>query len=116
MAIVLVVEDEVIVRMGAVEALEEAGHTVLEAESADAAILVLESRSDVEIVFSDVRMPGSIDGVRLMHVIRRRWPPIQLILTSGTPVPGLEDLPKGTHFLKKPYAHSELQSLVIDGV
>ena len=111
MAVVLVVEDELIVRMGAVDALEEAGHVVIEAENADAAIDVLERRSDIEVVFSDVRMPGSMDGLRLLHVIRRRWPPIRLILTSGTPIPTMDKLPQGTRFLSKPYAHEDLQKL-----
>lgn len=112
MAVVLVVDDELIVRMGAVDALTESGHEVVEADSADAAIAILESRADIEVVFSDVRMPGSMDGVRLLQIIRRRWPPIRLILTSGTPVPNIEDLPDGTRFLPKPYDHDELGEVV----
>lgn len=106
----LVVEDELIVRMGAVDALQDAGHTVVEAENADRAIEVLENRSDIQVVFSDVRMPGTMDGVRLLQIIKRRWPPILLILTSGTPVPDMHELPYGTPFLRKPYAHEDLQA------
>jgi CheY-like chemotaxis protein len=112
MAVILVVDDELIIRMGAIDALEEAGHHVIDAENADAAIAILERRSDIEIVFSDVRMPGTMDGIRLLHVIRMRWPPIRLILTSGTPIPGLDALPSGTRFLSKPYDHADLQRLV----
>jgi two-component system, response regulator PdtaR len=112
MAVILVVEDEQLVRMGAVDALEHEGHEVIEAENADAAIIVLESRADIEVVFSDVRMPGTMDGIRLLHVIRRRWPPIRLILTSGTPIPGMDALPVGTLFIAKPYDHSALRDLI----
>jgi CheY-like chemotaxis protein len=112
MAIILVVDDEQIVRMGAVDLLEKAGHVVIEAENADAAILILEGRTDIEVVFSDIRMPGTMDGVRLMHVIRRRWPPIRLILTSGTGAPAMDALPHGTSFLAKPYAHNALVDLM----
>jgi two-component system, response regulator PdtaR len=112
MAVILVVDDEEIVRMGAVDLLEEAGHVVIEANSADAAIIILERRTDIEIVFSDVRMPGTMDGVRLLHLIRRRWPPIRLILTSGTPVVGIDELPEGTGFIPKPYAQNALLQLI----
>jgi CheY-like chemotaxis protein len=112
MAVILVVDDETIVRMGAVDLLQEAGHTVIEADSADAAIVILEGRTDIEVVFSDVRMPGTMDGVRLMHVIRLRWPPIRLILTSGTPVPGPSELPQGTSFFPKPYDEKALVGLL----
>ena len=110
MAVILVVDDEQIVRMGAVDMLEEAGHRVIEADSADAAILILEGRDDIDIVFSDVRMPGTMDGLRLLHVIRKRWPPIRLVLTSGTPIPGLDHLPSGSRFIPKPYNNADLLS------
>jgi two-component system, response regulator PdtaR len=73
--VVLIVEDEALVRMAAVGMVEEAGFEVLEATSADEAILLLEARRDITVVFTDVEMPGSMDGLRLAHAVRGRWPP-----------------------------------------
>lgn len=108
MALVLVVDDEPLVRMNAVEMIEQAGHQVIEAASADEAIRILESRTNIDIVFSDVSMPGSMDGLRLIQIIRDRWPPIQLILTSGRALPPGAMLPSGSVFLSKPYDHDDL--------
>jgi len=81
--VVLIVEDEILVRLTAVFLLEEAGFATLEAGSADEAIKLLEARKDIQVVFTDINMPGSMDGLRLAHSIRHRWPPVQLVLTSG---------------------------------
>ena len=110
--LVLVVEDEFLVRMNAVSLLEEAGFGVLEAGSADDAIALLESRQDIRIVFTDINMPGSIDGLRLGHAIRNRWPPIELVLTSGQMLLRKEDMPERGLFLSKPYDPSELVEMV----
>jgi CheY-like chemotaxis protein len=110
--LVLVVEDEFLVRMNAVSLLEEAGFGVLEAASADDAIALLESRKDIRIVFTDINMPGSMDGLRLAHAIRNRWPPIELVLTSGQMRVRSEDMPERGHFLSKPYDPSELVEVV----
>jgi CheY-like chemotaxis protein len=103
MALVLVVDDEALVRMNAVDLMEQAGHSVIDAANADEAIRILESRADIEIVFSDVSMPGTMDGLRLLQVIRDRWPPIRLILASGKALPEGSDPPVGSVFLRKPY-------------
>jgi len=110
--LVLVVEDEFLVRMNAVSLLEEAGFGVLEASNADAAIALLESRKDIRIVFTDINMPGSMDGLRLAHAIRNRWPPIELVLTSGRMGVRNEDMPERGRFLSKPYDPSELVKMV----
>jgi CheY-like chemotaxis protein len=110
--LVLVVEDEFLVRMNALSLLEEAGFGVLEAGSADEAIAVLERRKDIRIVFTDINMPGSMDGLRLAHAIRDRWPPIQLVLTSGQMRLRNEDMPDRGRFLGKPYQSSELVRIV----
>lgn len=81
--VVLVVEDEAIIRMMAVGIVEEAGLESIEAVDADEAIGILETRTDVRILFSDIRMPGSMDGLKLASVVRDRWPAIHIILTSG---------------------------------
>jgi CheY-like chemotaxis protein len=110
--LVLVVEDEFLVRMNAVSLLEEAGFSVIEAGSADDAIALLESRQDIRIVFTDINMPGSMDGLRLAHAIRRRWPPVQLVLTSGHMRVRNDDMPEGGRFLGKPYDGTELVRMV----
>jgi len=100
---VLVVEDEPIIRMNAVAMIEDAGFDVIEASNADDAILLLESRHDIRVVFSDIEMPGSMDGLKLMHAVRERWPPVVLILASGRVTPKVEDMPTQTVFISKPY-------------
>jgi len=110
--LVLVVEDELLLRLNAVSLLEEAGFGVLEAASADDAIALLESRQDIRIVFTDINMPGSMDGLRLAHAIRNRWPPIELVITSGQLRLRKEDMPERGHFLSKPYDPSELVETV----
>ena len=106
--LVLVVEDEFLLRMHAASLLEEAGFDTLEAGSADEAIALLESRKDIRIVFTDINLPGSMDGLRLAHAIRHRWPPIELLLTSGHTRVGDDDMPDRGIFLGKPYDGGEL--------
>lgn len=102
-AIVLVVEDEALIRMHAVQMVEDAGFAALEACNADEAIEVLESRSDVQAVFTDINMSGSMDGWKLAHAIRGRWPPVHLIVTSGLCGPNGGNLPADARFIVKPY-------------
>lgn len=115
-SLVLIVEDEPLVRMLAVSFLEEAGFATLWVGSADEAVALLETRNDIRVVFADVHLPGSMDGLRLAHVIRNRWPPIELVLTSGQAKVRNEDLPERGLFIGKPYVKAELvgmmQSLV----
>ena len=73
--VVLIVEDEALVRMIAVDMIEEAGFEILEAANADEAILLLEARRDITVLFTDIEMPGSMDGLRLAQAVRGRWPP-----------------------------------------
>ena len=100
--IVLVVEEEALVRMSAVHMVEDAGYAVLQACNADEAIEILERRSDVRVVFTDFNMSGSMDGLRLVQLIRGRWPPIHLIVASGLDVQ--DKLPANGRFILKPYA------------
>jgi CheY-like chemotaxis protein len=92
-AVVLVVEDSTVIRMGAVDLVTFAGYEAIEARSADEAISILESRSDIDLVFTDVEMPGTMDGVKLCHYIRNRWPPVKLIVASGKAVLEESSLP-----------------------
>lgn len=106
---VLVVEDEPFVRMVAVEALQEAGYVTLEAGNADEAIRLLETHPEIRLVFTDVQMPGSMDGIKLAAAVRKRWPPVRLIITSARPKPMITD---DAVFLPKPYDLSSLASQV----
>ena len=106
--VVLIVEDEFLIRMDAVDMIRSAGFDVVEAENADQAILILEDRLDITVVFTDVQMPGSMDGLKLAAAIRDRWPPIRIVATSGLAKVTSDDLPAGSRFLPKPYSATEI--------
>jgi DNA-binding response OmpR family regulator len=99
---VLVVEDEALIRFTIADDLRDAGFEVFEAESADEAIAIL-VREPIRLLFTDIDMPGSMDGLRLSAVVRDRWPPVRIIVTSGKQVPASELLPEGSQFMPKPY-------------
>src|SRR6202158_2033304 len=99
---VLVVEDEMLLRMRAVDMVEDAGFTPIEAINADDALAILESRSDIELLFTDIQMPGSMDGLRLAHAAHERWPSIKIILVSGKLVPTDAEKPVHSRFFGKP--------------
>ncbi len=103
-AVILSVEDEFLIRMNAVEMIEEAGFEVVDAASADEAIAILEARLDVTVVFTDIQVPGSMDGLKLAAAVRDRWPPVKIVATSGRVKRGPSDLPQGGRFLQKPYS------------
>lgn len=101
--VVLVVEDEGLVRMAVADELMDAGFAVLEAGNADQAIRMLENHPEISILFTDIDMPGSMDGIRLAHAVRERWPPVKLVLVSGHQSPQPGALPSETAFFSKPY-------------
>ena len=100
---VLVVEDDALIRLSAVDLVTSAGFEAIEAANADEAIRILEARQDIRLVFTDVEMPGTMDGIKLAHYIKRRWPPVLLIIASGRAIVQESDLPEGTRFFPKPY-------------
>lgn len=102
LAVVLVVEDEMLLRMRAVEMVEDAGFTPVEAVDADEAVAILESRSDIALMLTDIQMPGSMDGLKLAHAVHERWPPIRIILVSGQLELTSLDIPAGSEFFGKP--------------
>jgi DNA-binding NtrC family response regulator len=106
--VVLVVEDEPLLRMMAVDLVEDAGFEAIEAANADQAVKLLETRADIRIVFTDIDMPGSMDGLLLAAAIRDRWPPIEVILTSGHVHVSEVMLPERCVFFSKPYDHTRL--------
>lgn len=107
-AVVLVVEDDVLVRMIAADILADAGFCVLEAGDAEQALLILGTRSDVQAVFTDCNMPGVIGGIWLAHLIHQRTPALGIVVTSGKMRPEPKDLPPGARFVEKPYRRAML--------
>src|SRR5258706_9862413 len=113
---VLVVEDEMLLRMRAVDIVEDAGFRSVEAVNADEALSILESRSDISLLFTDIQMPGSMDGLKLAHAVHDRWPSIKIILVSGQVKPSDAERPADSRFFGKPLAVeqmiAELQAMV----
>ena len=113
--VVLIVEDEPLLRMLAVEVVEEAGFIAIEARDADEAVVLLESRTDTTQHFY-INMPGSMDGLKLAHAVRDRSPPIKILVVFGKQQLQSSDLPSNSCFLGKPYQAAalveELRSLV----
>lgn len=101
----LIVEDEPLQRMDMIDMAESAGYEVLEAHDADHAMAILESRADVRLLMTDVDMPGGMDGLRLAAAVRRRWPPISIIVTTAGLAPAVDQLPVDAVFLPKPLNH-----------
>jgi CheY-like chemotaxis protein len=110
--VVLIVEDEFLLRMDAVDMIADAGFEVVEAGNADEAIEILESRSDITVIFTDIQMPGSMDGLKLARAVRGRWPPIKIIATSGHVHVRESDLPEGGRFLSKPYSPGQVTGVL----
>ena len=117
---VLIVEDEFLVRMDAVGFMTGYGFAMYEAGNADEAIALLELHADIRAVFTDINMPGSMDGLKLAHYVRGRWPPIKLIITSGQVRPPREVMPAGSGFIAKPYqlqkVADELRAMIGEGI
>ena len=109
---ILIVEDEVLIRQLSVDQLEMAGYDVLEAGSAAEAITILESGADITVLFTDVNMPGDLDGLELARLVHDRWPNIQLLVTSGGGRVAPGDVPDDGRFMPKPYSLNQMKALV----
>ena len=107
-SVVLVVEDDLLLRMDAVNIVRDAGFDAFEAANADEAIAILESNANIHVVFTDIQMPGSMDGLKLAKFVKDRWPPIKIMATSGLIKISGDDLPPGGRFLPKPYSPAEV--------
>src|ERR1700689_2664768 len=116
---VLVVEDEMILRMRAVDIVQDAGFNPVEAVNADQAMSILEARSDISLLFTDIQMSGSIDGLKLAHAVHDRWPSIKIILVSGQVRLSDAERPADSRFFGKPLGVEqmigELQAMVGEG-
>jgi two-component system, response regulator PdtaR len=106
--VVLVVEDDPLQRMLAVEIVKNANFVAIEACDADEAVTLLESRSDVALLFTDIEMPGSMDGLQLAHTARHRWPKIKIIVVSGRDQKSIPSLPSESCFIQKPYLRTRM--------
>jgi two-component system, response regulator PdtaR len=111
---ILIVEDEFLLRLDSAETIENAGFEVIQAANADEAIAILKARPDIHVVFTDIQMPGSMDGLKLARFVRDRWPPIKIVATSGRVMVGNDDLPDGSVFLPKPYRGAEVVATLRD--
>ena len=107
-AVILIVEDEMMLRMRAVDMVEDAGYTSLEAVDADGAVTILESRSDIALMMTDIQMPGSMDGLGLAHAVHARWPSIKIMVVSGRLKQSNIDLPADSRFFGKPLEAGEM--------
>jgi two-component system, response regulator PdtaR len=111
--VVLIVEDEFLVRTCAAEVIRDAGFEVIEASDADEAIVLLESRIDIRVVFTDIQMPGTMDGLKLAHAIRNRWPPVHILATSGYQVVQQHKMPAGCLFFPMPYSPDHIANTLL---
>ena len=105
---VLIVDDEPLLRMTAADFAEEAGYEVLEANNADEALTILGSRDDIAIIFTDIEMPGSMNGLKLAAAVKDRWPPIAIVVVSGRQAPSAAELPSGALFFAKPFQSPDI--------
>ena len=106
--VVLVVEDEMLLRMRAVDMVEDAGYLPVEAVDADEALAILQSRSDIALLFTDIQMPGSMSGLQLALAVRERWPQIKIILASGQLKLSQSEIPENSRFFGKPLDSNDM--------
>jgi DNA-binding NtrC family response regulator len=106
--IVLIVEDDMILRMRSVDIVEDAGYTPVEAVDADEALGILQSRSDIALLFTDIQMSGSMDGLQLAHAVYERWPQLKIILVSGQLKLSSAEIPRDSRFFGKPLVSGQI--------
>jgi len=114
--IVLVVEDNIMLRMRAVDIVEDAGYASVEAVDADEAFSILQSRCDIALLFTDIQMPGTMDGLQLAHAVYERWPHVKIILVSGRLKLSSAHIPRDSRFFGKPLVShqiiAEMQNMI----
>ena len=110
--VILVVEDEPLVRLFPTDFLDEAGFKVFEAVNGDEALTILQARPDVQVIISDIEMPGSMNGLELARAVHERWPGIGVVVTSGRERPGPDDLSDKVAFLARPYLPDTVIALI----
>lgn len=112
--VVLVVEDELLIRMHLVDALEIRGYALIEASTAREALEAIQCAERVDVMFTDVDMPGDMDGLTLAHRVAETWPNISIIITSGKGDLGTDRRPARSRFYPKPYVHEAIHSAIIE--
>jgi CheY-like chemotaxis protein len=111
-ALILLVDDEPMIRWIASDALEEAGYEVVAAENAAQALVLLNDRRDIALLFTDVNMPGAMDGLALAELVHQKWPAVGLVVTSGRGID--RKVPEDGTFLSKPYSLDELRQAIAE--
>jgi CheY-like chemotaxis protein len=109
---ILVVEDDLLIRFTASELLADEGFAVVTADNADEALSVLAGRRDIFMVFTDVNMPGQMNGIELAREVHARWPKVMLLVTSGREVLSDQEIPDDGRFMPKPYGAAALRQSV----
>jgi CheY-like chemotaxis protein len=109
---ILVVEDEPLLNLDISDALSAKGYEVIAVTNADDAIKALELRHDIHTIFTDINLPGSTDGLKLAAAVRDRWPPVNIIVTTGKSAPRHDDMPENSIFIAKPYRNAEVLEAV----
>ena len=110
--VILVVDDEPIIRLDAVAIIEDAGFAAFEAADAEEALEIMAAHPDVSVLFTDINMPGPFDGLELARRVHEGWPMVQLVITSGRVVPNPEEIPDHGHFVAKPYQTTAVIALL----
>lgn len=113
---ILIVEDEFLIRMLAADVATDQGYGVLEAGSSEEAVAILERDRNIGLVFTDIDMPGACDGLALAKLIKRSWPAIRVVITSGKVIPPDNDMPDDVVFLAKPYRPQELAHIFVEAL
>ena len=113
--IVLIVDDEALLRLNATDTLLRAGCRTYEAADTEEALAVLARHPEISVLFTDINMPGARDGIALAGEVHRRWPDVRVMITSGQECPSPEDMPPETQFFSKPYDLDVIARLVCDG-
>jgi CheY-like chemotaxis protein len=114
-ATVLVVEDNAILMMNAVQIVEDAGYLAVEAVNSEQALALLESNPDIAVMFTDIEMPPGMDGLGLARVVHDRWPLVSLVIASGRVCPSAAEMPEHTTFLTKPYSATDVEDAFDQG-
>lgn len=113
---ILIVEDEPFLRIDTVDMVEDEGFEAFEAPDADAALLILETYPQINVMCTDIDMPGSMDGLALAQVVRTRWPKIAIVVVSGHRRPVQSDLPEDGRFVPKPYVKAEIMTAFLETI
>jgi len=111
-ATVLVVEDDAMIRIETIGAIQDEGYLVLSADDADQALGALEAHPEVDVLFTDIRMPGSMDGLALANWVRRRHPQMEIVIASGNLQPAADRMPERAKFLAKPYSALQIGDIL----